>query len=73
MADISDGCEVGILKWSARRKSISRTITRLHKIQERTQGVKVKESAHLERGTLASISISRRTGSYSVHMSMHCM
>ncbi|XP_061352521.1 uncharacterized mitochondrial protein AtMg00810-like [Gastrolobium bilobum] len=45
MADISNKCQVGILEWFVRRRSLHRITTRVHENRRRKKGAEIEEGA----------------------------
>ncbi|XP_040952808.1 uncharacterized mitochondrial protein AtMg00810-like [Gossypium hirsutum] len=46
MADISNGCQVGILEWCIQRRSLHRTTTQVHKNREEKNVLKLKKALY---------------------------
>jgi hypothetical protein len=43
MTDLSDGREVGTLKWSTRGRDVCRTTSRIHEVRKGVKGAQVVE------------------------------
>jgi hypothetical protein len=55
MAGTSDGCEVGIPKWCARRGGVCQITPRVHKAREGAQGAQIEEGVVRVKTSLESI------------------